>query len=91
MPPTPPAPAGGRRGAQKAPALAAALRGGYLGALVIDVSAAQALAHLPERRSQQAADWRLRASVIDSRATAPASGERAGEAGEAVAVAPQRM
>lgn len=37
-------------GAQKAPAIAAALRGGYVGALVIDVSAAQALAHLPERR-----------------------------------------
>lgn len=40
-------------GAQKAPALAAALRGGYLGALVIDVSAAQALAHLPERRESR--------------------------------------
>ncbi len=66
-------------GAQKAPALAAALRGGYLGALVIDVSAAQALAHLPERRSHQAADWRLRASAIDSRAATPASRERAGE------------
>lgn len=36
-------------GAQKAEAIAAALRGGYVDALVVDITAAQALAHLPER------------------------------------------
>lgn len=35
-------------GTQKAPAIAAALRGGYLDVLLIDVGAAQALAYIPE-------------------------------------------
>ena len=35
-------------GTEKAEAIAAAMRGGYLDALVVDVDAAQALAHLPE-------------------------------------------
>lgn len=45
-------------GAQKAPAIAAALRGRFVNSLLLDVEAAQALAYLPERfRETPASLW----------------------------------